>query len=340
MSKQRNFAIDATKAFGIFAVVVAHNDYTLLGSYLYSFHIPIFFFISGLLYNEDKYNNFTVLLKKRFVSLMIPYFSVSILLFLFWFIIGRKFGASAELNLSVFKNFLGIFYAQGGIEYMDWGVPMWFLPALFLTSLVYYFISKLKLEIRILLLIISGFIAYVFSELLSFRLIWSFDIVFTALIFYGTGNVLRKSIFSEIIAVNHSPKKLLITGIALILNVTFFILNDKIDISKAVYHNYFFMYLSGVGGSVFYLSLFSYLPYNKFIAFTGQNSLLIMGFHLRAMTFIKAFQIYVLGIAFFMNTTTSIIYATIQVVLLVPVILLVRKYFPFMAGLGFPRKNT
>ncbi len=330
--KDRIFAIDATKAFAIFCIVVAHNDYGWLGSYLYSFHIPIFFFISGLFFNCEKENDFIFFVKKRAKNLLIPYFSIAALLYIFWFFVGRKFGASGELNLSVFKNLLGIFYAQGGIEYMDWGVPLWFLPCLFLTSISFYFIAKLKKNILIFLLISLIFLAFITDSYLTFRLFWSFDLVFTSLFFYGFGYLFRPTYFQYILQNKNTPKKIIFAAIMLIINILFFLQNGKIDISKSIYHNILFMFISGLSGSIFYLIIFSFLPKIKWLSYIGENSLLIMGFHLSALTFIKFWVIIIFNQSIDFNTFESIVLALLQILLLFPVIWFINRYLPFIAG--------
>jgi acyltransferase len=60
--------IDALKGFGIALVVFAH--YSLpeaLDTYIFSFHMPLFFFISGFLFNFVKYNGSVInFIKGRF----------------------------------------------------------------------------------------------------------------------------------------------------------------------------------------------------------------------------------------------------------------------------------
>ncbi len=70
------------------------------------------------------------------------------------------------------------------------------------------------------------------------------------------------------------------------------------------------------------------------------NTLLIMAFHLRAMTFIKLVQIYIMNLEFNMTTFLSILYSIIQLALLIPLIWLINKYLPLIAGKGIQVKNT
>ncbi len=340
MATSRNYTIDALKAFGIFCIVLGHNDYTILGDYIYSFHIPLFFFVSGLVFNPDRYRSFNYFLVKRTQALLIPYFLISIILFVFWFLVGRKFGASADMNLSPINNLIGIFYAQGGNEYMDWGIPMWFLPCLFVLSLLFYFIAKLKTKHIAIALAFSGIIGFIYSKHYNIHIPWSIDIAFAAIPFYGTGYLFRDFINKNIFKYKNTSKALLILTITLGLNIIFFYLNSRIDMSKGLYNNYLYMYLSGVGGTVFYLTLLNFLPRIKWISFLGVNTLLIMAFHLRAMTIVKFFQTYILHVEYNSSTLWSIIYAVIQIIILIPLVWIINRYFPILVGKRRVIKNT
>ena len=89
---QRQRYLDVAKGIGIILVVIGHcipdastpegisnKSFAVLFSVIYSFHMPLFFFISGylskILYTTaDRISS----LKKKFERLMIPYFFVGI----------------------------------------------------------------------------------------------------------------------------------------------------------------------------------------------------------------------------------------------------------------------
>lgn len=51
--------LDVAKGIGILLVVIAHINYTpSLITIIYSFHMPIFFFFSGMVFNRNKYSDF------------------------------------------------------------------------------------------------------------------------------------------------------------------------------------------------------------------------------------------------------------------------------------------
>lgn len=338
--QDRLYPIDALKAFGIFCIILGHNNYSIAGDYVYSFHIPLFFFVSGLMFDLNRYSSFWYFVKRRFQNILIPYFLISFLLYIFWFFAGRKFGSSTQMDLSPVKNFIGIFYAQGGNEYMDWGIPMWFLPCLFLVSVLYYFLAKKSKAIIVSVLFISGIIGYLIPKIIVSHLPWSIDIVFTAILFYGTGHLLKNFLLNELLQNKKSIKAISTLILALTTNIAFFYLNGRIDISKGIYNNYIYLYLSGIGGTVFFLLLMNYLPKINIISYIGINTLLIMAFHLRAMTFIKFIQVYIIHLEFNMTAFLSFFYSFLQLGLLIPLIWLINKYLPLLNGKGIGIKNT
>lgn len=67
-SPQRLEYIDLAKGIGIILVVIGHsiNGHGITGHYISSFHMPLFFLLSGLCFNDSRYPNFTPFLKKGF----------------------------------------------------------------------------------------------------------------------------------------------------------------------------------------------------------------------------------------------------------------------------------
>ena len=62
--------IDIAKSLGIFLVVIGHTGINVfmpsVAKWIYSFHMPLFYFISGMMFNGDKYSsNFCLFLKKE-----------------------------------------------------------------------------------------------------------------------------------------------------------------------------------------------------------------------------------------------------------------------------------
>ena len=124
--------LDSAKGFGILLVVLGHAS--LLGPlnhFLYAFHMPLFFIISGLLFKPRALG---VVLRRKAQSLLIPYFAFALLTFLYWSVIERRFRPGAY---SVTDAAINIVVARAGIEHNPYNVVLWFLPCLFITEMVF-----------------------------------------------------------------------------------------------------------------------------------------------------------------------------------------------------------
>src|SRR6266498_1467189 len=82
---QRVAYVDVAKGIGIILVVMGHNDFALISPFahklIYSFHMPMFFFMSGMFFRPDVpfwsflWNRFNRLLKPFLFILLFIYFA-------------------------------------------------------------------------------------------------------------------------------------------------------------------------------------------------------------------------------------------------------------------------
>jgi len=117
----------------------------MLYKWIYSFHMPLFFFIAGYLFNYRKHYEKTILqyLKERFKRLIIPFLAFSAMIWLPLIYLYIVKDVSFIIKFLTLKN-CG---------------HLWFLPALFVSLFIYSLLIKTPLKNH--LLILAGLIFWI-----------------------------------------------------------------------------------------------------------------------------------------------------------------------------------
>lgn len=135
-----NNKINVLKALAIMLVVSGHLEFSLLGIFPpYSFHIALFFFISGYLFDEKYLTNISTFIQKRAKSLLLPYFLYSGVYLGITIIIAKLTNKFWGMPISL-KNFFITPFLNG--HQLDLSCPLWFVPQLFISLVVFLFAFK------------------------------------------------------------------------------------------------------------------------------------------------------------------------------------------------------
>ena len=282
--------LDVAKGIGILLVVLGHNDFGALSPFfyqvIYSFHVPLFFFLSGYFINTSI--SFFDYSRKRFHSVLKPYLFT---IFLIYF-------ASVSFEKMGFQNAI-VRIAKalyGSIDYIDWG-QLWFLPNLFVVSLYAFIFIRLagKLKNRwitwgILLATLAAslpflHVFYPFSlpvfgkEYQLYGLPFSLDVIFLSGFFFLLGNEVRQvtseKTFDRVLL-------LICAGIGLVLLNYFF--TYSVDVAKRVYESFFVNTAEAILGILFVLALSRQIElHSRWLAalfkYLGNITLIILLFH-------------------------------------------------------------
>lgn len=108
----------------------------------YTFHIPLFYFLSGLVFNPVYLQRSGIFIRRRIRSLLLPYFVYNVVFAIVT--AGCKVwpGVTFEANSWNLARMLLVEPFVSGHQYMLFA-PGWFLCSLFLVSLTYLFMSRL-----------------------------------------------------------------------------------------------------------------------------------------------------------------------------------------------------
>lgn len=321
----RDKTLDIVKGIGIFLVVLGHTS-DILHDWIYSFHMPLFFMLSGIFHKNGK--NYKEFLKKKIKNIIIPYFIFGILLLLFWFFIGRFFGESAIRKTPLINCLIGFLYSNeiSGISSMEFAPYIWFLTCLFIIQNLFYFILKFKINKKNF--IVVGVVFIIISEILEIfvkiPLPWNFGRALKDIFFYGIGYF-----YADYLKEKICLKKDLLLGTILFFSniVVYFLLNNKNYLSEEV------MYvIGGVLGSVATIKIFRCMKSNKILEFLGENTLVIFAFHGRAGSIIKLLLILLNFNITQENIIFDIIIANLKIIFCIPLVFIFNKYFSFLIG--------
>ena len=147
--------IDYVKSFGIFLMVLCHAKLNcdMMVTAIYTFHMPLFFFLSGYFDKGEGITRGNVI--KSLKTLIIPYFFFSICSFTICWVSPYLHPEIYQRDswLEIFKSaFLGMLIMEDKVtdySFMPCG-PLWFLCALFLVKIFYQTFFSLYRRIKVL----------------------------------------------------------------------------------------------------------------------------------------------------------------------------------------------
>lgn len=272
----RNSSIDAAKAIGIFLVCLGHictakssdNIVNFLNCFCYAFHIPLFFYISGILF-KNELPDFKTFIKKKSKALLAPYFIYGILSVIIYMVINKSFSLK-----TFFNNVLLLFYESGIINF---NIALWFLPCLFISSIAVYFIIKYVKNINVfwaLSLIACILLDYFASiPLLPFNIHSLPYSIFFMITGYCSKDYLNK------LQKLKSPYKIIISSLLYIITFSIAYFNSRCSLNTNTYNNIWLYFIGAISGITATLVLADLLSACKPICRIGKNSLGIMVIH-------------------------------------------------------------
>lgn len=173
------------KTIGILAVILGHIN-SPFSNFIFSWHMPLFFIMSGFFINLE--TPYKIFLKKNFTRLMVPYFVFS---FIGLIIEAIKRTALHRESLNYIQELKGILLGMDMESLKNhYGFVLWFLPALFFSRQILFFINKLTKNIMHQ----HFFISILFLVSFYITLPFAIDNSFNVLLWIYFGRVFYKNI--------------------------------------------------------------------------------------------------------------------------------------------------
>ena len=357
-NKKRIDYFDLARGAGIIFVILGHIEYIPHGlrTYIISFHMPLFFVISGMLLmiNREAERDTKQLITKKLRTIMRPYcyFSViDIIVYIIYFLITGRDGGWQTVLMDAIQSVT--LYGM---------TVLWFLPALFISELLLIILikrfSKLTPVIVSLIFLAALFLNSIlqaqnqlYGNIAWFAVFYMIALmILRALIcmfFVGAGYIFaylwdRLPAVSPTAFTPYSSVADLLIGINLLV-VLFFLsrINPSVDLHDCIFGNPFIFFPAAILGSlgiIFTCKSTEIIKNRKLVfplKYLGKNSLIIMLTHLDlyilyvSEVFAMHFNKYIsneFGAPFNIMIVVFVLIAEVFV------IEIINRFFPFLIG--------
>lgn len=353
MNSKRLDYLDMVKGIGIFFVVLGHVEYISnpLRVWISSYHMPLFFIVSGLLMaiKDEPNRDFPSSVTKKFKGIIIPYLWFSLCYFLI------------DIANVTFLNNIDIhtFWVDTISSATFYGMSvLWFLPAIFLANIGFlwlknYFTDKIVAPSLIILALISYAIQRLclnplydsnVDSLLITSIINFIRVFLRAAIgmsFVGYAYYIHKLAvklipdFIDSSSIKTRLSEAILGMVMLGINIYLSTVNDAVDMHYMIFNNVALYYIGAFLGCYGIILICKAVPSVKIITYFGRNSLVVMAVH------VNFFILYAsLRIAFKIDQYTTFakhyIFLAVTMVcvfmLSTIVIEVINRFFPFILG--------
>ena len=277
MTKNRIVYLDIAKIIALFLVVIGHAmPDSPTHVWLYSFHMPLFFFIAGLTYKEA---TIASTIKKSFLRLIVPYIVLQLLLIILHCSISIACG---NLQRDVLLSYTWT-QCRGIIQgYPSSTIPMpsgpcWFLLALFFSRIIVCIATQYRSpKWRISAVFICCIFSY-FCATFPILKIWSLSPAIICSVFMLAGYFFQRFYHASL-----EQHRVLSLAILLPLWLLGAAHNGLVDLYKSeVGHSLLLCYLAGISGSIAFCLICSFITYSgKVLASISAAAICILALHM------------------------------------------------------------
>jgi len=250
--------VDVAKGWGIILVIYGHITSDFFVIWLYTFHVPLFFFLSGYFFNPAKEP--VPFFNSKVKGLLLPYITLGIPLFFINICYGLE-------PLTLLK----------GYAIQSRASTLWFIGALFIQFVIAYIIyhwivSTKNRWILITLLTLIGITLWHHGIM---KLPWNTDVSMVTLPFFCLGHDLRNSSrFQKIFLCNHFGKNV---TLFLFLNIAgaiamYHLPYPSVDLCDSHFSFEPLAYFTALAG-ILSICLISNKWYSKPLSYIGKNSI-------------------------------------------------------------------
>ena len=295
-------SISVAKGIGIICMVVGHSGCpSVMRDFIYMFHMPLFFILSGYCFKEKYLSDFKTFARKRAVGLYVPFIKYGILFLLLHNIFYRigiynsEYGsgiASVYYDLkTIALHFAQLFFL---INYEQLISPVWFIAALFVGYFIFYAASRYVKDFRIGGLILLAIALFVVPAGHS-----SHPIVYRSALaaLYLWGGHFLSFKYNELNKWWVCLFCFVIVGVGAVLFAT--------EMPKVDYHTFFPYLICSVAGSLMILIVSQWISQknsiiSNIVGYMGDHTMSILIWHFTSFKIVSLIILYIKGMPILM----------------------------------------
>jgi fucose 4-O-acetylase-like acetyltransferase len=369
--------VDVAKGIGIILVFYGHfvQRFVELNvpaaadqmRWIYSFHMPLFFFLVGVVYKERRLS-FPAFLKRQLRTRLVPAWAFSVVGMLVWVVSEylqgesgwvHEYGWAATARYCATRTFY--VFVQGRPY---WNVLTWFLFCLFVVEVWQFCLrravrSNRRLAVSILSFGALATIVDFYSETIDLIPFWgailgpsgnSWQIVsgLAAMFFYQLGILVRRVELAD--RTGSGTRLYVLGGICLAVTLLTYNLNHPLKnyptpvvlMVSARYGNMWCFFITSLAGTFFVLCVSRMLSTSRLLSYIGQITLTLMCLDGLLLDFVNP-SVVDWVIEFFprpnafLLTGICVLGTALSIAVCIPLTWFIERYLPFILGRGFGR---
>lgn len=310
--------VDWMKAIGMYLIILGHF-YSVGEKFIYVFHVPLFFVISGFLTKKE--SDERVFWRKLWYNLVIPMLLMAVANFVYHSILQLFMGAFSFVDCYWFVRNT-VFGMVSGFD------MLWFVYTLIVLKIFYQYCLSTKLFYSLIPVMLV--LAYIYHNVGHSTTLFilnepnSFINICTAYPFFALG-LMSRDYKNMLNGLSNKIKLISFVACGLLLIALCGTYNGYVGMYCADYGGNIFLFLLGaVAGTVMIWAISKLLGNApKAIVVISRGTFVILGFHKMLIDLVRAF----LSPSFL-----DIVFAMLIILLFIPIILTIEKYLPLMAG--------
>lgn len=325
--------VDTAKGIGVIMVIIGHLWYSsnipIINTIIYSFHVPMFFILSGYVYKHNDNQTNIEFIKKKAIRLLFPSF-----LFILLVMPLHIFMSIKNNNFNLWYILSDMFFLRGKVIS---GLAYWFFIVTFEVMVVERLLSvaKKNIKAKFLIAFLSFFIEYVLYHFDISINLFGINKAIIAFGFFTLGNALYDVSVTKVFLYNKigNYKNLFFLVCFVVWLTAGVLFNGKVSMYAMELNKYWLFIISAISGSLLFFKICTIIDkYISIFRIIAPNTVFIIGTHVVITSAFSEFM-KALNLDYtYIYSLTAIIFAITLVYTYIPICKFVNNKLPILNG--------